>query len=166
MLRTANRSNLLAKIATIQCVNGLSTTSSVLVKEECPVKPTNNVDTCPQSTIEADELLKARPTSEIPGPKSLPFIGIMHKFLPGGEYFNVKMPELHRRMRTEHGNLVMLPGSMGRPDMVLTYDPEDFAKLYRNEGQWPHRRAFAVFEYFRKHERPDLFKGRAGLLSE
>lgn len=114
----------------------------------------------------SEELKNAKPVQEIPGPKKLPFIGMIHNFLPGGKYFKMSMKDLHLDLRREYGDLVLMPGMMGKPDLVVTYDAEDIAKLYRNEGQWPHRRSFDVFHYFRTHERPDLFKGIAGLLSE
>lgn len=138
------------------------------IPSECPASsdsPKSASGVCPSITAE-EELRNARPVSEIPGPKALPILGIMHHFLPGGKYYKMTMLDLHKKMREEYGDVVLFPGSMGRPDLVMTYDPENFAKLYRNEGQWPHRRSFAVFEYFRKNERPDLFKGMAGLLSE
>lgn len=124
------------------------------------------VDECPFSNNETEELRNAKPPSEIPGPSALPFFGTMHHFLPGGKFYNKQMTEITSMLQKEYGDLVLLRGVMGRPDLVLTFDPENIVKLYRNEGQWPHRRSFAVFEYFRKHERPDLFKGKSGLLSE
>lgn len=124
--------------------------------------------TLPPVNPKDDVYKNARPTREIPGPKAIPGLGIMHYFMPGGRYYNMKMNELHFKLRKEFGDIVFLPGSstLGRPDMVLCYNPDDIEMVYRNEGQFPFRRAFAVFEYFRKHERPDLFKGKAGLLSE
>lgn len=134
--------------------------SSASVKEQCPMS-----DEKP-STIDSDEFKNAKPGTQIPGPSTIPIFGMMHHFFPGGKYYNVKMNDLHLKLRAEFGDIVRLPGIMGRPDLVVVYDPENFAKLYRNEGEYPHRRSFAVFEHFRKHERPDLFKGKAGLLSE
>lgn len=113
-----------------------------------------------------EELRNARSISEMPGPKSIPLIGVMHHFFPGGRFHNVKMIDLQFKLREEYGDIILLPGMFGRPNLVTIYDPDLFAKLFRNEGKYPHRRSFAVFEYFRKHERPDLFKGKAGLLSE
>lgn len=143
----------------------VNTQSSASIKDQCPVD-SQSPSKCPAQKAEEEEFKNARPTSEIPGPTRLPILGIMHHFFPGAKYHNVKMDDLHFHLRNEYGDLVLLPGMMGRPDLVVTYNPDNFAKLYRNEGQWPQRRAFAVFEYFRKNERPDLFKGKAGLLSE
>lgn len=168
MLRFAGRKNSHLQNTGNQLWNGFASSSKATVSNNddgCPIDKSQK-GVCPQSQADAEEFKNARPFSEIPGPKSLPILGIMHHFFPGGKFHNVKMTELHIRLRAEYGDLVRLPGGMGRPDLVVTYDPDNFAKLYRNEGQWPHRRAFAVFEYFRKHERPDLFKGKAGLLSE
>lgn len=137
--------------------------SSASAKEQCPMSEN---PTPPQSTIDSDEFKDAKPATQIPGPSTIPIFGMMHHFFPGGKFYNVKMTDLHLKLREEFGDIVRLPGIMGRPDLVVVYDPDNFSKLYRNEGEYPHRRSFAVFEYFRKHERPDLFKGKAGLLSE
>ena len=37
--------------------------------------------------VEAEELEKAKPPEEIPGPLSLPIIGTLYKYLPAGKYF-------------------------------------------------------------------------------
>lgn len=127
----------------VQSFSALST--DPLNKSECPAHDTRKTTAaCPID--DADEFKNARPASEIPGPKQLPFLGIMHHFFPGGKFYKVKMTDLHWKIREEYGDLIRLPGGMGRPDLVLTFNPDHFAKLYRNEGQYPHRRSFAVFE--------------------
>lgn len=160
MLRQSDRLSVLLKIQLHSASKAFA--SGLTVPKDVNIIPSE----CPHSAPENNEFHNARPLREIPGPKILPFLGVMHHFLPGGQFHNKSMVEVHNSLRKQHGDLVFLPGSLGRPDLVVTYDPDQFAKLYRNEGQYPHRRAFAVFEYFRKYERPDLFKGRAGLLTE
>lgn len=130
---------------------------------------------------------KAQPYNKIPGPKGLPFVGIGHFFLPGGwfkfiifcfilvyfhlnlvlgKYYGKNLPQLHKLINEEFGDIVMIPAMMGRRDMVSIYDPNDIEMVYRTEGQWPHRRGMDTFEYFRLKMRPDVFKGIGGLLTE
>lgn len=59
-----------------------------------------------------------------------------------------------------------MPGTFGRRDIVFCFDPNDFEKVYRNEGMWPERRGLDSVAYYRKHVRPDVFKNVSGLVSE
>lgn len=43
---------------------------------------------------------QAKPFEAIPGPKPLPILGNMWRFLPGGEFYNVQLIDLHRRLET------------------------------------------------------------------
>lgn len=38
----------------------------------------------------------AKPFSEIPGPKPVPLIGNLWRFLPGGEFYKVQLLDMHR----------------------------------------------------------------------
>lgn len=39
-------------------------------------------------------------------------------------------------------------------------------QVYRNEGIWPYRRDFEIFNHFRKNIRADVYGENAGLLVE
>ncbi|KAL1397369.1 hypothetical protein pipiens_009812 [Culex pipiens pipiens] len=91
---------------------------------------------------------------------------MLRGFAPGGRYHDVTLLDLHRRLREDYGDLLVMPGSFGRSDIVLTYNTDDFVKLFRNEGPWPHRRGIDTFDYYRKNVRPEVFRGLGGLLSE
>lgn len=54
----------------------------------------------------------------------------------------------------------------GRKDMIMSYDPEVFEKIFRTEGPIPDRMSLETFDYYRKHVRPDLFSKTGGLLTE
>lgn len=69
-------------------------------------------------------------------------------------------------MRSDFGNIVRIPGLMGRSDTVLTFKPEIFEKVFRTEGQYPVRRGLETFIYYRKVVRPEVFGDMGGLLSE
>lgn len=47
---------------------------------------------------------------------------------------------------------------MGRPDTVLTYDPNIFQKVLRTEGQYPVRNGLETLAYYRNHIGPDMYR--------
>ena len=57
-------------------------------------------------------------------------------------------------------------GNFGQPDVVLTFNAEDFEKVYRTEGVWPMRIGLHTFDHYRKNVRPEIFKGVGGLVVE
>ncbi|XP_021703204.1 cytochrome P450 CYP12A2 [Aedes aegypti] len=73
---------------------------------------------------------------------------------------------MHRLFQQDFGDLVRFPGILGRKDTVMTFQPDDFEKVFRTEGPWPNRRGLASFVHYRKEVRPEVFKGLGGLVSE
>ncbi|XP_065083608.1 cytochrome P450 CYP12A2-like [Ochlerotatus camptorhynchus] len=121
----------------------------------------------PQPVATADgrepEWDSALPYSKVPGPSVLKMV---KDFAPGGRYHNANIQKMHRLFREDYGDLVRMPGILGRRDVLLSFRPDDFEMLFRNEGQWPIRRGIDTFVYYRKHVRPDVFKGLGGLVTE
>nr|XP_017014475.2 probable cytochrome P450 12b2, mitochondrial [Drosophila takahashii] len=116
------------------------------------------------STPRIDEKWQqARPYGEMPGPSTLRMISY---FMPGGALRNTNLIQMNRRMREMYGDIYCIPGMMGKPNVVFTYNPEDFEVTYRNEGVWPIRIGLESFNYYRKVHRPDIFKGVGGLVSD
>ncbi|XP_017149626.1 probable cytochrome P450 12b2, mitochondrial [Drosophila miranda] len=106
---------------------------------------------------------KAMSYGELPGPNGWRMLSY---FLPGGKLHNTNLIQMNRRLREMYGDIYRLPGLMGKPDVVFTYNPEDFELTYRNEGVWPIRIGLESFSYYRKVKRPDVFGGIGGLVSE
>lgn len=73
---------------------------------------------------------------------------------------------MHRAMRSDYGNIVRIPGLLGRSDTLLTFKPEIFEKVFRTEGPFPQRRGIETFIYYRKVVRPEVFGDTGGLLTE
>lgn len=66
---------------------------------------------------------EALPYEKIPGPSKLQsFIS----FMPGGKYHNLSFADLHKRLLQEYGPLVKLPGMLGKEDMLIAYNADDF----------------------------------------
>nr|XP_019932969.2 cytochrome P450 CYP12A2-like [Aedes albopictus] len=105
----------------------------------------------------------ALPYSKIPGPS---VFKMLKDFAPGGRYHNANLPTMHRLFREDYGELVRMPGFLGRNDVLLSFRPDDYETLFRNEGQWPIRRGIDTFTYYRQKVRPDVFKGLGGLVTE
>lgn len=61
-------------------------------------------------------------------------------------------------MREEHGDIVIMPAMMGKPELVFAYDVEGVIKLIRHEPSAPKRYGLVVLDFFRKNVRPDIFK--------
>lgn len=70
------------------------------------------------------------------------------------------MEKLHQ----EYGDIVKIGGMLGRRGQLFIYDPNDFEKVFRNEGKWPLRWGLDSFEYYRQNYRPELFGNTGGLV--
>ncbi|EDW23850.1 GL23701 [Drosophila persimilis] len=114
--------------------------------------------TLAQETISLEQ---AKPYAEVPGPSKFQMI---RAFMPGGRYKNAPAHEMFLDLSRQFGGLFRMPSIAGT-DMVLTMNPQDYATVFRNEGQWPYRRSFTTVEYFRKVRRPEVFGEYDGLVS-
>lgn len=83
-----------------------------------------------------------------------------------GKFNGIGVRDLFQRMFDDYGALTRLPAIFGRPALVISFEPDDFEKIFRTEGVWPMRRGIETFEYYRKKVRPEVFKGYAGLASD
>lgn len=109
------------------------------------------------------EWTSAKPYKSIPGPTKWQLIT---GFAKGGRYTGLNMVEIHRLMRKDFGTIFRMPGMMGRKDIVMSFDPLDFEKVFRTEGNWPVRRGLDTMAYYREKVRPDVFGEMGGLVTE
>ncbi|XP_046996455.1 probable cytochrome P450 301a1, mitochondrial [Schistocerca americana] len=114
----------------------------------------------------SQEWLSARPFEEIPGPKKLPIVGGLLNFLPKfGETAKKDSIEVVQAIRDYYGDIVKLDGFPGKPTVVMLFNADDIEKAFGNEGQFPMRSGNDSTMYYRKHVRPDWFRGRYGLVA-
>lgn len=73
---------------------------------------------------------------------------------------------MSKQLRSRYGDIVRISKLPGRKDMVVVYDPEAIATVYKNEGQWPQRIVLESVKYFRDKVRPEFFEGNQGLVNE
>lgn len=83
-----------------------------------------------------------------------------------GRYEGVPMADFHRLLREDYGNLIRIRGMLGKPDVVLSFEPQDYEKVFRTEGPWPVRRGLDTFTYYRTKVRPEIFGESGGLANE
>ncbi|XP_055923884.1 cytochrome P450 CYP12A2-like [Eupeodes corollae] len=126
------------------------------------IETSTTVKKC-ESTSESEEWLNARPFESIPGPSKF---ALLKAFMPGGRYYKKPLPEVNRIYRKDYGEIFMLPGLFGKRNVVFSFDPEDYQKVFRTEGIWPVRRGLDIVHYYRKILRADVFKHAAGLVAE
>lgn len=150
------------------------------IKCELPIRGISQVQEV--QSVEDTEWKSSSPFTSIPGPSKL---SLFMSFLPGGKYHNTTIVDLQKKLRTEYGDLIRLPGGFGKNDVlrkinffmyiiiitfiskvVFDFNPDDFEKIFREEGQWPIRRGLDTYEYYRTKHRPELFQGIGGLVSE
>ncbi|CAK9801790.1 Cytochrome P450 302a1, mitochondrial [Anthophora plagiata] len=112
--------------------------------------------------IETNEV-PPKPFSDIPGPKSLPIIGTLYKYLPLiGEYSFTKLYSSGKKKLKNFGPLVreeIIPNV----NVVWIYRPEDIAEIFKAEsGLHPERRSHLALLKYRK-DRADIYN-TGGLL--
>lgn len=97
-----------------------------------------------------------RPFTEIPGPKF-----IHRAFLPGGECYKKDASTTFNYLRRRYGDIYKIYQFSTKSFIVVTFDPNDFEKIYRDEGVWPTRQIFPTVDHFRLEVDPTT----AGLLN-
>ncbi|XP_058978069.1 cytochrome P450 CYP12A2-like isoform X2 [Musca domestica] len=109
----------------------------------------------------ATEWQNAKPLSEMPTLKPLK---LLWNLLPGGVYSKLDTFQLMLAVKRDIGSICWLRGAFGNPDFVMTHNPQDFEKAFRNEGPTPMRPGFEYLSYYRNVVKPDIFQGVEGLL--
>jgi len=71
-----------------------------------------------------------------------------------------------RELQNEYGDIVKISQIPGRKDMLILFDPDSIAEVYKNEGKWPERFPLGSVKHFREKIRPDFFEGNQGLANE
>ncbi|XP_072941563.1 cytochrome P450 CYP12A2-like [Epargyreus clarus] len=87
---------------------------------------------------------------EIPGPSSLPLIGQLRHFLPGGSLHGLTGMDFQEHMYKQYGPIVRLEGIMGSPTLVFLFDAEASAQVLHGENWMPVRPGFMSLDYYRK----------------
>ncbi|XP_069672594.1 probable cytochrome P450 301a1, mitochondrial [Periplaneta americana] len=122
--------------------------------------------TAATSAAEQEDWNNAKPYEEIPGPKPLPLVGNIWRFLPIiGEYSKMEFEEQWKHFHKTFGNIMKLTLFSGKKEMVVLFNPDDVEKVFRNEGPSPSREPSHTIKYYRTVTRKDLFQDMAGSIS-
>ncbi|KAJ8726841.1 hypothetical protein PYW08_015238 [Mythimna loreyi] len=79
------------------------------------------------TTVKSDANLKS--WKDIPGPSSLPIIGQMHHFMPGGHLQGIEGVEGSMKLFDLYGPIVRFDSMLGKAPMILLRDPECSEKM-------------------------------------
>lgn len=119
-----------------------------------------HMESGPPKDLNTDE---GKPFDKIP---TVSQFSLLRGFLPGGKFDGMNQDEFHRWIKETYGDVIKFTGMFGRRDLVITFNPADFEKIYRNEGIWPYRDGLDTLAYHRKVKRADFFGNYIGLVSE
>ncbi|XP_067000511.2 probable cytochrome P450 301a1, mitochondrial [Anabrus simplex] len=112
-----------------------------------------------------EELSRARPYSEVPGPRPLPFIGNTWRMLPViGQYTISDLARVSELFYQQYGKIVKLSGLVGRPDLLFVYEVDEIEKAYRMEGPTPFRPSMPCLVYYKSVVRKDFFGELPGVV--
>lgn len=97
-----------------------------------------------------------KPFNSIPGPRALPFIGNMWRYIPViGQYDINDLASIARMNKQKYGPLVRLKIN-DKLTILSLFDPNDVEALFRQDDKYPSRRAFVAMKKYRT-ERPDRY---------
>lgn len=115
------------------------------------------------TTTSTDKCLP-RPFEQIPGPKGLPVIGNIWRYLPLiGDYHIDELRANADFNRKKYGNIVR-EKIHDKLTVLHLFDPDDIETLFRQDGKYPSRRAhIALLKY--RLDRPDKFNN-GGIIPE
>lgn len=99
-------------------------------------------------TEETIKTIQGKSWQEIPGPSSLPIIGHLHHFLPGGELHNATSFEFAEKMFLKYGPITRLE-TLGTPPVIFLGDPESAAQILHGDNWLPVRPGFESLDYYR-----------------
>ncbi|XP_045763946.1 cytochrome P450 CYP12A2-like isoform X2 [Maniola jurtina] len=124
-----------------QCIRMIAINSTVVKKFEDQIKPWH----------------------KIPGPLSLPIVGQLLHFLPGGWLYK-RTIELQELLYKNYGPIVRLDGNLGFEPIIYIFDPEAAINLFRKEDPLPHRPGFESILYHRKRYYNESEDDSSGLI--
>lgn len=114
---------------------------------------------------QTENLDRAKPYSEVPGPRPIPVLGNTWRLLPiVGQYDVSDVAKLSSLFYKEYGKIVKLSGLVGRPDLLFIYDADEIEKIYRREGPTPFRPSMPCLVKYKGDIRKNFFGELAGVV--
>ncbi|GFU07552.1 probable cytochrome P450 301a1, mitochondrial [Nephila pilipes] len=127
----------------------------LISRSSCP-KESRHQSTFIAEAVSAEALDKAKPFAEIPGPKPLPLLGNLHRYMPYiGEYTKSAWHDAQRIKFHQYGSIVREEVAPGF-NMVHLFDPRDMEVVSWNEGKFPKREFFVAMRMMRE-QNPEIY---------
>lgn len=140
----------------LSCVRSgllLRLTSYSVPSMRCHLRLTSSISAQSESVSESPV---THSFDEIPGPKGLPLIGNVWRYLPLiGEFQLEKLDDIGRILHARYGPIVR-EHVFGNLNIVHLFDPVDMEVMFRNEGRYPERRSHRALGKYRT-DRKDLY---------
>lgn len=124
---------------------------------------TTQVSGCPHQEIKNNQQVNVKPYEEIP---VISKFTILRRFMPGGDFHKKQFVDVMKTLNQQYGDVYVFPGAGGKRDVVFTFNPDDYATVFRNEGPWPFRDGLDTMTYHRKVRNADFFGSSGGLMAE
>ncbi|OWR44198.1 cytochrome P450 333B11 [Danaus plexippus plexippus] len=111
---------------------------------------------------------KIKSWKEIPGPSSLPIIGQLHHYFPGGSLYQCNGFEFQEKLYKNYGPLVRLNTVYAGKPAIFVFDPDSMAQVLRGENWLPIRPGFDVLYHYRNfyNQPKGGAPGLTGLISD
>ncbi|CAO1299220.1 unnamed protein product [Diamesa tonsa] len=115
--------------------------------------------------LEAPLIGKAKPYTEIPGPKELPIIGNSWRFAPIiGQHKVENLDRVMLQLHEVYGKIVKVSGLKAHPDLLFLFDGDEIRKVFRLEERLPHRPAMPSLHNYKSSLQKDFFGETAGVI--
>lgn len=118
---------------------------------------------CPHNSETQSSTTNVKPFKKIPVVSKYYLI---RGFLPGGEFYGKSLSDFYKITQNKYGDIFKFPGMFGKRDIIMTFNPDDFAMVYRTEGVWPFRDGLDTLVYHRNVRHADFFGSFGGLSIE
>lgn len=96
---------------------------------------------------------EAKPFSEIPGPRRLPFVGSGLTFL--SQVGKKPIHEAQKEWMEKYGNVYRIKVPTF-PEIVMIHDPQDIEVMFRAEGKYPSRPPLRVLKQARNELKMEM----------
>ncbi|GAB1606457.1 cytochrome P450 10-like [Argonauta hians] len=121
---------------------------------QCPMRKTLNVLKTYASEERPNSKLLGRPFEDIPGPKGLPLLGTLLDYFKKDGLSFPKMFEAYNQRAIQFGPIFR--EQITTVKTVVISDLDEYSKVIKSEGRFPHRREMEPMMYHRKQRGLDL----------
>lgn len=82
-----------------------------------------------------------------------------------GTFDITRIDQATKIFHEKYGDIVRVSGILGRPDMVILYDPDEIEKVFRREETMPYRPSMPSLNYYKHIYRKNFFGDGGGVIA-